>query len=43
MAPTRHELILMFMLALTANAGTKTAEQIYTEAAALADEYIMQS
>jgi hypothetical protein len=43
MAPTRHELILMFMLALTANVGTKTAEQIYTEAAALADEYITLS
>jgi len=43
MAPTRQELVLMFMLALVANVGTKTTEQIYREAAALADEYLMQS
>ena len=39
---TRQELVLMFMLALTANVGAKTAEQIYMEAALLADEYLIQ-
>ena len=41
---TRHELVLMFMLALTTSQGNSwTAARIYSEAGLLADEYLANS